>query len=79
MTLMTSSPPRMGSDVAVVSEDGENSWMVLGLLSSSAMVPMVLDGRWGPVGAGNQSLPPEPGRLPPGSTPEESRICKCRM
>lgn len=45
MTLMTSSPPRIGSDVAAVSEEGENSWMVSGLLSSSAVVPMVLEGR----------------------------------
>lgn len=79
MTLITSSPPRMGSEVAAVSEEGENSWMLSGLFSSSAVVPMVLEERWATMAAvgdvGNQSPEPDPGRLSPNGRPEKPCIC----
>ena len=79
MTLITSSPPRMGSEVAAVSEDGENSWMLSGLFSSSALVPMVLEGRWATVAAvgevGNQSPESELGSLSANGRPEKPCIC----
>ena len=78
MTLITSSPPRMGSEEAAVSEEGENSWMLSGLFSSSAVVPMVLDGRWGAIAVGdvgNQSPEPEPGRASPNGRLDKPCIC----
>lgn len=78
MTRITSSPPKMGSEEAAVSEQGENSWMLSGLFSSSAVVPMVLDGRWGAVAVGddgNQSPEPEPGRASPNGRLDKPCIC----